>query len=169
MGGLIMGDEVSKEEVLNRLEQKAGDYEERSGCCAQGCLLALQEEFNIGDRLTLKAGTAMPGVALRGETCGAVIGGLMAIGLAFGRESLDDPEGFLRAIKQGRKFCRRFEQEFGSVNCRDVVKVQCGRSFDLADPQQAKEFEAMGGYQKCRVPPGRAARFVGELIMEQSR
>ena len=164
-----MDNEASQEEVLNRLEQKAGDYEERSGCCAQGCLLALQEEFNLGNSQTFKAATAMPGVALRGETCGAVIGGLMAIGLAFGRDSLDDSEGLLRAIKQGRKFCHMFEQEFGSVNCRDVVKVQCGRTFNLADPEDVREFKAMGGYQKCRVPPGKAARVVGMIIMEQSK
>jgi C_GCAxxG_C_C family probable redox protein len=162
-----MPDETSREEILKQLEQKAGDYEERSGCCAQGCLLALQEQFHLGDALTFKAATAMPGIALRGETCGAVIGGLMAIGLAYGRESLDDWDGFLRAIKPARKFCRRFEQEFGSVMCRDVVKLQCGRSFNLADPADAQEFEKIGGYKKCRVPPGKAARIAGEIIMEK--
>ncbi len=162
-----MPDETLREEILKQLEQKAGDYEERSGCCAQGCLLALQEQFNLGDVLTFKAATAMPGIALRGETCGAVIGGLMAIGLAYGRESLDDWEGFLRAIKPARKFCRGFEKEFGSVMCRDVVKLQCGRSFNLADPADAEEFKKIGGYKKCRVPPAKAARIAGEIIMEK--
>ena len=91
----------------------------------------------------------------------------MAIGLAYGRESLDDREGFLRAIKPARKFCRRFEKEFGSVMCRDVVKLQCGRSFNLADAAEAEEFEKIGGYKKCRVPPGKAARIAGEIIMEK--
>jgi C_GCAxxG_C_C family probable redox protein len=162
-----MADKISREDMLNELEQKAGDYEERSRCCAQGCLLALQEQFNLGDVLTFKAATAMPGIALRGETCGAVIGGLMAIGLAYGRESLDDWDGFLRAIRPARKFCRAFEKEFGSLMCRDVVKLQCGRSFNLADPAEAEEFEKIGGYKKCRVPPGKAARIVGEIIMEK--
>ncbi len=162
-----MPHESSKEEVLNQLEQRAGDYEERSGCCAQGCLLALQEQFKLGDALTFKAATAMPGVALRGETCGAVIGAVMAIGLAYGREDLDDWEGFLRAIKHARRFCRRFEKEFGSLMCRDIVKLQCGKSFDLADPVESKEFEQSGGYKKCRVPPGKAARIAGEIIMEK--
>jgi len=63
-----MPDEIARDEILKELEQKAGDYEERSGCCAQGCLLALQEQFNLGDVLTFKAATAMPGIALRGET-----------------------------------------------------------------------------------------------------
>ena len=162
-----MSAEGLREETLNQLEERAGDYEERSGCCAQGCLLALQEQFHLGDELTFKAATAMPGIALRGETCGAVIGGLMAIGLAYGRESLDDWEGFLRAIRPARRFCRRFEKEFGSMMCRDIVKLQCGRSFDLADPAESREFEESGGYQKCRVPPGKAARIAGEIIMEK--
>ncbi|MFW6151039.1 MAG: C-GCAxxG-C-C family protein [Chloroflexota bacterium] len=161
-----MSHENIDDEMLERLERKAGDYEERSGCCAQGCLLALQEELGLGDTLTFKAATAMPGVALRGETCGAVIGAIMAISLALGRDSLDDQEGFVRAIKYARRFARRFEKEFGSVNCRDIVEKLCGRPYDLADPQQGKEFEEMGGYRICRVPPGKAARFAAEILRD---
>jgi len=162
-----MSQDTARDEVLDRVERKAGDYEERSGCCAQGCLLALQEEFGLGDSLTFKAATAMPGVALRGDTCGAVLGAIMAMGLAFGRDSLDDQKGFLRAIKYARRFTRRFEQEFDSIDCRDIVERLCGKRFDLADPQQGKEFEEMGGYRICRVPPGKAARFAAEIIMSR--
>lgn len=40
-----MKEEETREERPDRLEQKAGDYEELFGSCAQGTLLALQEEF----------------------------------------------------------------------------------------------------------------------------
>lgn len=162
-----MSAKASREDILNQLEQKAGDYEEMSGSCAQGSLLALQEQFHLGDVLTLKAATAMPGIALRGETCGAVIGGLMAIGLAYGRERLDDWDGYLRTLRPARRFCRRFENEFGSLMCRDIQKLLFGRSFDLADPAEAEEFQKADGLKKCRVPPGKAARIAGEIIMER--
>jgi C_GCAxxG_C_C family probable redox protein len=161
-----MSPEMTREEILDEVERKAGEYEIQSGCCAQGCLRALQEQFGIGDNLTYKAATAMPGIALRGETCGGVVGGLMAIGLVFGREDPNDMDSYFRAIAQGRKFCRRFEKEFGTVMCRDIVKERFGKDLDLANPEDAKEFVKMDGFRKCAYVPGRAARIVAEMILD---
>jgi len=55
---------------------------------------------------TLKALTPFPGIALRGETCGAVIGPLMAIGLVYGRDDLGDWKGYLASLPPSRRFCR---------------------------------------------------------------
>lgn len=111
-----MKEEETREGRLGRLEQKAGDYEELFGSCAQGTLLALQEEFGLGNEQTLKAATAMPGIALRGETCGAVVAAIMALGMAFGRSRADDFPAVQRATSAARKLCKRFEEEFGGCN-----------------------------------------------------
>ena len=161
-----MKEEISCEERLNRLEQKAGDYEELFGSCAQGTLMALQEEFNMGNAQTLKAATAMPGIALRGETCGAVIGAIMALGLAFGREKPDDFASVQRTTSASRKLCRRFEEEFGGCNCRNVQHHIFGRSFNLTDQKDQAEFVAADASKKCRIPAGKAARLAGEMILE---
>jgi len=158
--------EKSREDILDRLMQKAGDYEELYGSCAQGTLLALQEEFHIGDAQTLKAATAMPGIALRGETCGAVIGAIMALGIAFGREKHDDFKAVQRTTKAARKLCKRFEEEFGSCNCRDVQHRIFGRSFNLTDSNDQKEFIEADAAKKCREPAGKAAHIAGELILD---
>lgn len=161
-----MQQEKSREAILNHLEQKAGDYEELYGSCAQGTLLALQEEFQIGDAQTLKAATAMPGIALRGETCGAVMGAIMALGIALGREKHDDLKAVRRTTSAARKLCKRFEEEFGSCNCHDVQHRIFGRSFNLADPNELMEFAAADAAKKCRAPAQRAARIAGELILD---
>jgi len=157
------------EASLNDLEKKAGDYEEQFGSCAQGTLLALQEHFNLGNSQVLKAATAMPGIALRGETCGAVIGAIMALGLAFGREKADDFAAVQRTTAAARKLCRRFEGELGGCNCSDVQHHIFGRSFNLTDPQEQKDFVKADASKKCRLPSGRAARIAGELILEGRR
>jgi C_GCAxxG_C_C family probable redox protein len=154
------------EDSLLALEKKAGDYEELFGSCAQGTLLALQEHFNLENAGALKAATAMPGIALRGDTCGAVIGAIMALGLAFGREKADDSAAVMRTTKAARKLCRRFEQEMGGCNCRDVQHHIFGRSFNLTDPKDGEEFVKADASKKCRLPAGRAARIAGELILE---
>ncbi len=160
-----MQEEKTNEERLARLEQKAGDYEELFGSCAQGTLLALQEEFGLGDSQTLKAATAMPGIALRGQTCGAVIGAIMALGMAFGRERPDDYKAVQRTVKAARKLCKRFEEEFGGCNCRDVQHHIFGRSFDLVDANDQAEFVKANAIKKCRIPVEKAARLAGEMII----
>lgn len=160
-----MKKDIPREDLLNELEKKAGDYEELWGSCAQGTLLALQEIFDLGNEQVLKAATAMPGIALRGETCGAVIGAMMALGLAFGRKQADDFKSVQRTTSASRKLCRQFEAEFGSCNCRDVQHKLFGRSFNLTDPADQAEFIKADAARKCRGPAGKAARIAGGLIL----
>ncbi|HEY5533025.1 MAG TPA: C-GCAxxG-C-C family protein [Candidatus Anoxymicrobiaceae bacterium] len=161
-----MGKTEPLEERLDRLASRAGDCLELYSSCAQGTLLALQEEFGLGDARTLKAATAMPGIAHRGETCGAVVGALMALGLAFGREKPDDYTALVKTIGSARRLCAGFEEEFGGCMCRDVQVHLFGRSFDLADPAEIIEFAKAGAAKKCRVPAEYAVRAAGRLIIE---
>ena len=161
-----MQPDQNAEALLDALEKKAGDYEELFASCSQGTLLALQEHFHLGNAEVMKAATAMPGMALRGETCGAVVAGIMALGLAFGRERADDLAAVTRTTSAARKLCKRFEAEFGGCNCRDVQHGIFGRSFKLTDPREGMEFVKADAIKKCRRPAERAARIAGELILE---
>ena len=162
-----MPQEESREARLSRLEQKAGDYEELYASCAQGTLLALQEEFRMEDVLAFRAATAMPGIALRGETCGAIIGAIMALGMAFGREKPDDIKAVMRTTGAARKLCKRFEEQFGSCSCLGVQQRIFGRTFDLVDQDEIMEFANAGASKKCRVPAQLAARIAGEMILDR--
>ena len=72
------------------LSQRVQDQLLESGNCAQTCFAILNEEYDLDGGQILKALTPFPGIALRGETCGAVIGSLMALGLVYGRDDLKD-------------------------------------------------------------------------------
>ncbi|MDI6830440.1 MAG: C-GCAxxG-C-C family protein [Actinomycetota bacterium] len=161
-----MGEDMSTEEFLDRLAQKAGDHMQAYGSCAQGTLRALQEEFGLGNAEVLKAATAMPGVALRGETCGAVLGAIMALGLAFGREKPDEYEAFMLTQRAAHRLCRHFAEEFGSCMCSDIHMRLFGRRFDLTDPRDMEAFAAAGASERCRIPVGWAARAAGRMILE---
>lgn len=165
----------SKEDILDRVIKKAGDYEERSINCAQGPLAALQEEFNLGGgKDVLKAATFMPGLMSRKETCGAVIGGLMALGLAYGRDKLYDPkwstpeenEKMFKYRNKVWRFCEAFKKEFGSTMCGVIRPDIMGREYDTMDPIERKQFLDDGGAKKCRVPAEKAARIAAEILLE---
>jgi C_GCAxxG_C_C family probable redox protein len=132
-------------EILNEIDKKAGDYEVLWFSCAQGTLAALQEELDLGGDEVLKAATAMPGIALRGETCGAVMGSIMALGIAFGRRRPDDFKALNFTMNAAQKLCKQFEEEFGSCNCRDVQLKIFGRIFNFWDPSGLAEFKKANG------------------------
>jgi C_GCAxxG_C_C family probable redox protein len=161
-----MGQDKPAEEVLDELARKAGDYMQAYSSCAQGTLRALQDQFDLGNPEVLKAATAMPGIALRGDTCGAVSGPIMALGLAFGRDKPEDYEAFVRTLQAAHHFCRQFEEEFGSCMCCDIHERLFGRYYDLTDPKEMEEFVKVGGAEKCRIPVEKAVRIVGQMIME---
>jgi len=103
----VAGDK-EREVRLQELSQKVRDLLLQCGNCAQTTFFVLREEFDLDGQEILKALTPFPGLALRGETCGAVTGSLMAIGLVFGRDSLDDWKGYTSSLRSARHFCKRF-------------------------------------------------------------
>ena len=156
-------------DVLSKLDQKVGEYLPICGNCAQTSFLALQEVFDLEDGAILKALTPFPGIALRGETCGAVIGSLMALGLVYGREKedLDNWSSYLRSLPSARRFCRSFEAEYGSTMCGDVVEKQFGRRFNLADPAESMEWLNEGAFEKCGAVITTAVGIAAEIIQRK--
>jgi C_GCAxxG_C_C family probable redox protein len=148
------------------LEEKIRACLIKSRNCAQTRFAVLQEQFELDGDTVLKALTAFPGIALRCETCGAVTGSLMALGLIFGREELDDEQGFLRAVTFARTFCQRFEEELGSTMCGNIQESKFGRRFDLLDPEQISAWEAANPVDKCSVVVGTGIRIAAEIINE---
>jgi C_GCAxxG_C_C family probable redox protein len=161
-----MSTQSSREKMLAGLAQKSDEYLALSGNCAQASFLALQEQFELKDGAILKALTPFPGIALRGETCGAVVGCLMALGLVYGREKLDDWAGYLASLSPARRFCRRFEKECGSIMCGDILEAELGTGFNLADPAGFAEYLAAGGPEKCTAVVRKAVRIAAEVIMD---
>jgi C_GCAxxG_C_C family probable redox protein len=120
-----------------------------SGNCAQTSFAILNEDFDLNGTQILKALTPFPGIALRGETCGAVIGSLMALGLVYGRDDLSDWKGYIGSLPSARRFCRQFEEENGSTACAAILQEKLGRNYDLADQAQALEYASAGGPEAC--------------------
>lgn len=139
---------------------------QQSGNCAQTAFAVLQEALDLGGDEILKALTPFPGIALRGETCGAVTGCLMALGLVYGRDELDDWRRYIASLPSARRFCRRFAEQHGSTMCGGILEVKLGRSYDLADRTQALEYAAAGGAEACAEVVAAAVHIAAELIVK---
>jgi len=144
-----MDHEIPYEDRSNARAKMVKDTLNTSRNCAQTSFATLQQEFGLEGGEILKALTPFPGIALRGETCGAVTGCLMAIGLVYGRDDLDDWKGYLASLPPSRRFCRRFEEQHGSTACGDILESKLGRNYDLANRVEAVKYAIAGGKKTC--------------------
>jgi len=152
------------EDRMRSLEEEVIKTLNISKNCAQTSFSVLQKEFDLEGKEILKALTPFPGLGLRGETCGAVSGCLMALGLVFGREDLADWKGYLRSLPPARRFCRQFEAEHGSTACADLLEAKMGRNYNLADRWESLKYAAKGGKKTCGKIISSAVIISAELI-----
>jgi len=159
-----MAEHISREEILNLVEKSAEKYEREYHGCSQSVLLAIQDHLKVGNGITFRSASPLAGgVALMGDSCGALIAGIMALGVVYGRQNMDDFAGLQASMTPARRFYRSFKKEFGSCMCRDIQKSKLGRFYDLAT--EYEEFEKAGGYQECPKVVAKAARLAAELIL----
>jgi C_GCAxxG_C_C family probable redox protein len=138
-----------------------------SGNCAQTSFAILNEEFDLQGAQILRALTPFPGIALRGETCGAVVGSLMALGIVYGRDDLSDWKGYIGSLPSARRFCRRFEEINGGTECAAILQEKLGKSYDLADKIQAFQYSRKGGPEACSGVVASAISIASEGISKK--
>ena len=169
-----MAKELSKQELLNQIEETASKCERASGGCGRCCLTTVMQHLKLADDPTIELfrKAAFPlsgGIAQEKETCGALLGGLMAIGIAFfsGKVEDSDHNDRMELLKLGRQYYRGFEKEIGHVRCYDIREVALGRVFDTVDPDEFTRFDAAGGHEKlCPSVVSKAARLAAEFILD---
>ncbi len=98
--------------------------------CSQSVLAAYSPELGLDVPAALKVSAAFGGgMAHTGETCGAVTGALMVIGLKYGRVKAEDNEAKEKTYALAREFIRRFKLRHSSTICRELL------GFDLSTPE----------------------------------
>lgn len=162
----ILPEGKTRDEIFAHLDRRVDLYMGACHHCAQATFVVLQEEFGLDNGAILKALTPVPGIGERGETCGAVTASLMALGLIFGRDRLDDWEGYRKSLIPARKFCEAFKEEFGSTMCGDIQEDAFGKRFDLLDEVDLAEFQASGATEKCGAVVKKAVRMAAEVILD---
>lgn len=94
--------------------------------CAQCVFSTYAEEQGFDPEESDRIAALFGGGMKMGQTCGAVTGALMAIGLMGGGQT------------QAEEFKREFCARHGSCMCRELIK------YDFSDPEQAKAARESG-------------------------
>ena len=106
--------------------KKASDTFAEGYSCSQAVLSARCERYGLDQKtaLTIAAGFG-GGMGRTGGACGAATGAVAIIGLHTGSDKADS-EARENTYRIVRKFVSRFEEEFGSVNCKELLGCDIG-------------------------------------------
>lgn len=119
---------------MTDLTQQAAQRFDQGFNCSQAVLSAFAARARIPEATALKLASPFGGgIAHQGQTCGAVTGALMAIGLLRGN---DLPEGKYETYRLAEEFLARFRENHKTILCRELI------GYDIHTPeglQQARD------------------------------
>jgi C_GCAxxG_C_C family probable redox protein len=125
--------------------------------CAQSVLYAYGPDLGLGAETALKVATGLGGgMGGRGEVCGAVTGGILALGLKYGRGEQAEKSVAQQAYQKTGELMAAFERVHGSYMCRTLL---CG--CDLRTPEGMQRFKEQDLHHKVCVG---CVRTVGEIL-----
>jgi len=129
--------------------------------CAESVLLAIAENQGIQSDLIPRIATGFcSGVSRTGGMCGAVSGAIMGINLAAGRNAPD--ESIVLSYFLTQELINRFEKQYGSVNCRQLMGC------DLATGAGQQYFVQNNLMNSCLKYAEDATRIAVSLISEMN-
>ncbi|MFC1726094.1 C-GCAxxG-C-C family protein [candidate division KSB1 bacterium] len=107
--------------------------------CSQSVVSAFCEDYGLRLEPGLKLSTLFgAGIVYTGETCGAVTGALIILGLKYGKAEVDDLKENSPAFKKAGEFIEKFKSRNGTIICKVLV------GYDINDSekrQKARERE----------------------------
>jgi C_GCAxxG_C_C family probable redox protein len=145
--------------VSDRAEQAVAMFAQEFSC-AQSVFAVFADSADVDRETALRLAAGFGGgLARTGETCGAVTGAVLALGLRHCGRPATDPQGKLAAYPAVREFLARFRALHGAVTCRELLGVDI---YTEAGMERARGQDLF----RCRCPGfvRDAARIVEELL-----
>ncbi len=130
--------------------------------CAESVLLGAAEGLNVESPFIPRIATGFcSGLSRTCGTCGAVNGGIMALGLIFGRDDGETPPD--ATYEKIQVFLKRFEETYGSCNCRELTGC------DLSTEEGHRQYLDKGMWERCQDLTRKAVSLVAEVAEGEDR
>ena len=112
--------------------------------CAQSVFYPYSKELGLDPEKALKIATAFGGgMGHTGETCGAVSGAYMAIGLKHGKKDAAENEAKEKTYSLVMEFSRRFKSVYGSVRCTELLGHDLGTKEGMESARKKDLFNTL--------------------------
>lgn len=158
----------NKEELLQKAYDTGSAYYLKYGGCTQCVLAAVKETIGyVTDDLIKASHPLCGGCSLLGKgICGALSGGLLAIGSKFGRD-LEHPDEEMDKLsfKLGKQLIELFQAEFGSFTCDDFQKQAHERTYNMWNHEELELLKSDKFIKHCAHISGKVAQWCVELMV----
>lgn len=125
--------------------------------CAETVLKEIADQHDIHSPLIPRIATGLcSGMARTCGSCGALTGGILALGLLYGRDSKE--ESVERSYAAVQELTELFRQQHGSVHCYELLGC------DLATPEGQKQYHEQQLGQHCHAYTQSAITLVNEIL-----
>lgn len=117
---------------MDKVERAVSCFKEGFSC-SQALLSTYGAQFGLNREMALKvSGSFGGGMGRMGETCGAVTGAFMVIGLKYGKTRVEDEQTKEKAYSLVKEFVDKFKSRNGSIICRELLGC------DISTPEGMK-------------------------------
>jgi C_GCAxxG_C_C family probable redox protein len=106
--------------MSTKAEQAVSLYKQGYNC-SQAILAAYAEPSDLGRKTALKIACGFGGGMRMAETCGAVTGAFMVIGLKYGATDAEDKNAKEKTYELVREFAEKFNSRNSSVICKELL------------------------------------------------
>jgi C_GCAxxG_C_C family probable redox protein len=145
--------------------EKAVDYFRNKFNCSQSVFTVFSAESGLNEDDSLRISCAFGGgMGRQQQTCGAVTGALMALGMKYGK-ALNDPEERKQlTYAKTRELFEEFIKIHGSTNCRDLLE-----GLNMTDPEEHKKIMEKNLFEiNCEQYVASAVR-IAEVLLSESK
>ncbi|HUW18349.1 MAG TPA: C-GCAxxG-C-C family protein [Sedimentisphaerales bacterium] len=111
--------------------------------CSQAILSVYGPRFGLSREMALKIASAFGAGMCMAETCGAVTGAFMVIGLKHGQADAADKESKATTYELVGQFVNKFDSRNGSVVCKELLGCDISTPEGMKTAQQKDLFKSL--------------------------
>lgn len=151
---------LSKQEVVDLATGFVGE----GFLCSESVLMALARCLDLSSDVIPKIATGFgAGIGRQGEVCGAIAGGVMGLGLKYGRSKIVPTSEQRRPYWFSHELLSRFKRDLGAVRCRDLLGLDISSEEGLKAYREKKLWDT-----RCRQIIVATTEFAYDILHSQS-
>lgn len=161
----VSGEEAAQEQDTEEAPQMSRDEKalslmQKYGSCCSGVFAAYASEAGMDQDLAGFTGKGMAGgIGGLGKVCGAVSAAAMVIGLKTAdKDDVNPMETGFKAMETVREFVRRFEEQYSSVQCMDLI------GYDISSREKSALAMKENAFARCPEYVASAVKILDNLL-----
>ncbi|MBT8333791.1 MAG: C_GCAxxG_C_C family protein [Desulfobacterales bacterium] len=105
---------------MNRVSQAVNNFY-NDYACSQAIFTEYSELFDVNRETALRLASGFAGGMYIGGVCGALSGAYLVLGLKFGAQNCETPQGRKNVREAVKEFAQEFKKITGAVSCKHLL------------------------------------------------